>query len=134
MNKIGKFRGIPVYVLQYSYEYQAIESGEEKMYVCEGKVYYRGVKIATLNGTDLKDFDEAKFNELRAKGWYQDGAEMLGRATATAETRPQEEEESDKGPGERDAANDIVEQFMNSWRKNIENEITVLKNAVAQMG
>ena len=134
MNKIGKFRGIPVYVLSNAGERLRIGEEDELMYVFNNNVYYHKVKIATLSGTDLKDFDEEKFETLLRKSWQRDAAELAKRATSSAETRPQEEERPDKRTGERDAANDIVEQFMNGWRKNIDNEIAVLKNAVAQMG
>jgi hypothetical protein len=128
MVKMGTFRGIPVYVLQYSHEYQAIDSGSEQMYICEGKLFYRGVVVGSVIGNRLQEFDEDTFNELRAKGWYQDGAEMLGRITATAETRPQVEEKPEYENSEPAAADtSIVDDFMASWRDNIDSEIVKLQ-------
>lgn len=128
MVKMGTFKGIPVYVLQYSHEYQAIESGEEQMYVCEGKLFYRGIVIGSVRGNQLTSFNEAKFNELRAKGWYQDGAEMLGRVTATAETQPQKEEKPVYENSEPVAADtSLVDDFMASWRDNIDSEVAKLQ-------
>lgn len=133
MVKMGTFRGIPVYVLQYSHEYQAIESSEEKMYVCEGKLFYHGTMIGTVEGNQLTSFYEERFNEARAKGWYQDGAEMLGRVTATAETRPQEEEKPVYEAPETSCGNSLVDDFMASWRENIDNEVAKLQASMRVM-
>lgn len=135
MVKMGTFRGIPVYILQYSHEYQAIESNEEKMYVCEGRLFYHGIKVGTVVGTSLKEFDEDIFNELRAKGWYQDGAEMLGKVTATvnAETRPQEEEKPEYEVPETGCGTSLVDDFMASWSDNIDNEVAKLQLSMREM-
>lgn len=133
MVKMGTFRGIPVYLLQYSHEYQAIDSNEEKMYVCEGKLFYRGVNVGRVVGTSLQEFNEDTFNALRAKGWYQDGAEMLGRVTASAEPRPQEEEKSEYEAPETGCGTSLVDDFMASWSYNIDNEVTKLQLAMKEM-
>lgn len=136
MVKMGTFRGIPVYVLQYSHEYQAIESGSEQMYVCEGKLYYHGAVVGFVVGNKLQEFDEDTFNELRAKGWYQNGAEMLGRVTATetAETQPQEEEQPEYENSEPAAADtSLVDDFMASWRDNIDSEVAKLRLRIKEM-
>jgi hypothetical protein len=125
MVKMGTFRGIPVYVLQYSYEYQAIESGEEKMYVFEGKLFYRGAVVGAVIGNRLKEFDEDAFNELRRKDW---AVEMMAKVTATAETRPQEEEKPEYEYSEPAAADtSLVDMFLASWRDNIDNEVAKLQ-------
>ena len=134
MTKMGTFRGIPVYVLQYSHEYQAVESNEEKMFVCKGKLFYHGAVVGSVTGTQLTSFDEYTFNELRAKGWYQDGAEMLGRVTLTAETQPQEEEKSEYENSEPAAADtSLVDMFMASWRDNIDSEVAKLQVTMKNM-
>ena len=134
MKKMGTFKGLPVYLLLYNHEYQAIECSDEKFFVAEGVLFYKGVRLGTVKGTQLCDFDEAKFNELRAKGWYQDGAEMLGKVTATAETRPQVEEKPVYEVPETDCGTSLVDDFMESWSNNIDGEIAKLKLAVSAMG
>ena len=128
---LGKFRGLPVYLLQYSYEYQAIESNEEKLYVFENNLFYHGAVIGNVEGSNLTNFDEDTFNQLRAKGWYQDGAEALGRVTNVAETRPQEEETPVSETVE--TGDSIVDNFMASWRDNIDNEVAKLQAIVKNM-
>lgn len=133
MKKMGTYKGLPVYLLMYSYEYQAIESNEEKFFVAEGVLFYKGVRLGTVKGNQLYDFDEAKFNELRAKGWYQDGAEMLGRVTATAETRPQVEEKPEYEVPETGCGKSLVDDFMASWKDNIDSEIAKLQITMKAM-
>lgn len=133
MVKMGNYRGIPVYLLQYSYEYQAIESNEEKFYVAEGKLFYHGIMVGRVIGKQLVDFDEEKFKELRAKGWYQDNAELLGKVTMTAETRPQVEERPEYEEPETGYGKDIVDEFMRGWNKNIDNEIAALELNIKEM-
>ena len=132
MTKIGKFRGLPVYLLQYSYEYQTIESNEEVLYVCENKLFYHGAVIGNVERNNLTNFDEDTFNQLRAKDWNQSGAEVLGRVTGVAEACPQEEEKSE--PETVETGDGIVDIFMASWRDNIDKEINILKCSIVQMG
>ena len=126
MVKMGTFRGIPVYVLQYSHEYQAIDSNEEKMYVCEGKLFYHGKVVGMVEGNQLTAFYEERFNEARRKDWTADAAQKMAKVTETAETRPQEEEKPELSDAERAAANNIVDEFLASWRDNIDSEIAKL--------
>ena len=50
-----------------------------------------------------------------------------------AETRSQDEEEPTYETVETTGGTSAVDNFMNSWREKIDNEIAVLKSAVAQM-
>ena len=134
MRKMGNFRGLPVYLVNGYQEVLNIDYNEEKMYVISGKLTYHGTELADVYDGQLFDFDEDKFNELRRKGWSEDESKLLAKATSFAETRPQEEREPVKETVEAPDRISPVDNFMNSWRDNIDNEIAVLKSAVAQMG
>lgn len=133
MKKMGNFRGLPVYLINGYQEVSNIDFNEEKMYVICGKLFYHDVKLADVYNGQLFDFDEDKFNELRRKRWSEDEGKLLAKATGSAETRPQEEREPVKETVEAPDRISPVDNFMNSWRENIDNEIAVLKSAVAQM-
>ena len=133
MRKMGNFRGLPVYLVNGYQEVLNIDYNEEKMYVISGKLTYHGTELADVYDGQLFDFDEDKFNELRRKGWSEDEGKLLAKATGSAETRPQEEREPVKETVEAPDRISPVDNFMNSWRDNIDNEIAVLKSAVAQM-
>ena len=133
MRKMGNFRGLPVYLVNGYQEVLNIDYNEEKMYVISGKLTYHGTELADVYDGALFDFDEDKFNELRRKGWSEDESKLLAKATGFAETRPQEEREPVKETVEAPDRISPVDNFMNSWRDNIDNEIAVLKSAVAQM-
>ena len=131
MRKMGNFKGLPVYLVNGYQEVLNIDYNEEKMYVISGKLTYHGTELADVYDGTLFDFDEDKFNELRRKGWGEDESKLLAKATNSAETRPQEEETSVNETVE--APDRIVDSFMETWRDNIDNEIAVLKSAIAQM-
>ena len=134
MRKMGNFKGLPVFMVTDPFEWENIKmdhSYEEKIYVYRTNVYYKENLIAAISGDTLMDFDEDLFNELRRKSWDNSRAQMLAHATNSAETRPQEEETSVNETVE--APDRIVDEFMNSWRDNIDNEIAVLKSSIAQM-
>ena len=133
MRKMGNFRGLPVYLVNGYQEVLNIDYNEEKMYVISGKLTYHGTELADVYDGTLFDFDEDKFNELRRKGWSEDEGKLLAHVTGSAETRPQEEREPVKETVEAPDRISPVDNFMNSWRDNIDNEIAVLKSAVAQM-
>ena len=133
MRKMGNFRGLPVYLVNGYQEVLNIDYNEEKMYVISGKLTYHGTELADVYDGTLFNFDEDKFNELRRKGWSEDEGKLLAKATGSAETRPQEEREPVKETVEAPDRISPVDNFMNSWRDNIDNEIAVLKSAVAQM-
>lgn len=136
MKKMGNFKGLPVFMVTDPFEWQNIKdnhSYEEKIYVYRSDVYYKWNKIAITNGYTLIDFDEDLFNELRRKSWDDDRAQMLAHVTGSAETRSQEEETPTNETVETTGGTSIVDEFMNSWRDNIDNEIAVLKNAVSAM-
>ena len=134
MRKMGNFKGLPVFMVTDPFEWANIKdnhSREEKIYVYRTNVYYKENLIAAINGDTLLDFDEGLFNELRRKSWDADRAQMLAHVTNSAETRPEEEKTPINETVE--APDRIVDNFMNSWREKIDNEIAVLKSSVAQM-
>lgn len=134
MLHLGSLNGLPVFLLRYYYEYQAIDNNEERFYVAEGRLFYKGIQVGTVNNNkQVTNFDEERFNELRAKGWYQENADLLGRVTGVAETRPQEEEKPVNEVPETGCGNSLIDEFMASWRDNIDNEIAKLKLTVAEM-
>lgn len=133
MVKMGTFRGIPVYVLQYSHEYQAIDSNEEQMYVCEGKLFYHGKVVGTVEGNQLTAFYEERFKEARRQDWTVDAAQKMAKVTETAETQPQEEEKPEYEVPETGCGTSLVDEFLSSWKDNIDNEIAKLQLNVREM-
>ena len=131
MRKMGNFRGLSVYLVNDYQEVINIDYNEEKMYVINGKLTYHGTQLADVYDGQLFDFDEDKFNELRRKRWSEDEGKLLAKATGSAETRPQVEEKPVKETVE--TPDRIVDEFMATWRENIDNEIAMLKSAIAQM-
>ena len=134
MRKMGNFRGLSVYLVTDPFEWQNIKDNhlhEEKMYVFGGKLTYHGTQLADVYDGQLFDFDKDKFNELRRKRWSEDEGKLLAKATGSAETRPQEERKPVKETVE--TPDRIVDEFLASWQDNIDNEIAVLKSAIAQM-
>ena len=134
MRKMGNFKGLPVFMVTDPFEWENIKmdhSYEEKIYVYRTNVYYKQNRIAAIDGNTLINFNEDLFNELRRKSWDNNRAQILAHVTGSAETRPQEEEMPTSESVE--APDRIVDNFMNSWRDNIDNEIAVLKSSVAQM-
>ena len=131
MRKMGNFRGLPVYLVNGYQELLNIDCDEEKMYVSGGKLTYHGTQLADVYDGQLFDFDEDKFNELRRKSWNEDEGRLLAKATGSAETRPQVERKPVKETVE--TPDRIVDEFLASWQDNIDNEIAVLKSAIAQM-
>ena len=130
---IGRFRGIPVYKVE-KLDWLSSNNGEaEEIYVVNREVIYHDNLIALLDSyNQLTNFNEALFDKLKNK--YSKSAQKekvrMVRAEA-AETRSQEAEEPIYETVE--APNRIVDEFMNGWKEKIDNEIAVLKSAVAQM-
>ena len=136
MRKMGNFKGLPVFMVTDPFEWANMRNEglyEEKIYVYATNVYYKWNRIASISGDTLMDFDEDLFNELRRKSWDDDRAQLLAHVTGSAETRPQEEEIPTNETVETTGGTSIVDEFMNSWSDNIDNEIAVLKNAVSAM-
>lgn len=134
MRKMGNFKGLPVFMVTDPFEWENINmnhSLEEKIYVYRTNVYYKRNIIAAISGDTLLDFDEDSFNELRRKSWDDNRAQILAHVTDSAETRPQEEEKPVNEYSDSAAA---VDEFMATWNVYIDNEIAMLKNAVAQLG
>ena len=113
-----------------------MQTNEEKIYVVEDSVYYHDTKIARLNSRgDLTDFDEENFKLLR-KHWQRKRideyiGEIIGEEVS-AEVAPKVEKKPVSETVE--TPDRIVDDFMATWCDNIDNEIAMLKNAVAQMG
>ena len=136
MRKMGNFKGLPVFMVTDPFEWQNIKdnhSHEEKIYVYRTNVYYKANLIASISGDTLMDFNEDLFNELRRKSWDNDRAQILAHVTGSAETRPQEEEIPTSESVETTGGTSSVDEFMSSWKNNIDNEIAVLKSSIAQM-
>ena len=136
MRKMGNFKGLPVFMVTDPFEWANIKdnhSHDEKIYVYRTNVYYKENLIAAINGDTLLDFNEDLFNELRRKSWDNDRAQILAHVTGSAETRPQEEETPTNETVETAGGTSSVDEFMSSWRDNIDNEIAVLKSSIAQM-
>ena len=131
MRKMGNFRGLPVYLVTGYQEVLDIDYDEEKMYVIQGKLMYHGTQLADVYDGQLFDFDEDKFNELRRKRWSEDEGKLLAKVTDSAEVAPKVEEKPVSETVE--TPDGIVDEFMATWSDNIDNEIAVLKSAVAQM-
>ena len=136
MRKMGNFKGLPVFMVTDPFEWANMKNKglyEEKIYVYATNVYYKWNRIASISGDTLLDFNEGLFNELRRKSWDDDRAQMLAHVTGFAETRPQEEETPTNETVETTGGTSSVDEFMSSWKNNIDNEIAVLKLAVAEM-
>ena len=136
MRKMGNFKGLPVFMVTDPFEWEMIKntiSQEERIFVYKTNVYYKNNRIAAISGDTLLDFDEDLFNELRRKSWGDDRAQMLAHVTGSAETRPQEEETPANEIVETAGGTSSVDEFMSSWRSNIDNEIAMLKNTVSAM-
>lgn len=136
MRKMGNFKGLPVFMVNDQFEWATMKNEglcEEKIYVYATKVYYKWNRIASISGDTLMDFNEDLFNELRRKSWDDDRARMLAHVTGSAETCSQEETTPTNETVETAGGTSAVDEFMNSWRDNIDNEIAVLKNAVSAM-
>ena len=133
--QMGTFRGIPVFRISYDAWRNVDTCDEEKIYVVEDNVYYHDTEIAKINSRgELTDFDEESFELLR-KRWQRKRineyiGEIIGKEVDAEVAHKVEEKpvkETVKTPDR------IVDEFMATWCDNIDNEIAMLKNAVAQM-
>ena len=134
-NKMGNFRGYPVYLVDGNFYNNTNTLNDNALYVVEDRVFFHDVYLGKVdNRKNLVDFNEDRFKALCQVRWNEDSARALARVTKTAEMGPQEEKEPELSDAERAAAHeDIVGQFMLEWQSNIDNEITKLKLAVAEM-
>lgn len=141
MIKMGTFRRLPVYQVGSLYEWESINSlDKEEMYVFEKRVYYHDQVVGKLGpGNNLYDFDEDKF-ELLQKEWkmkrdrekYMVAAkQQVEKEMGYAETQPARAEKPVKESVEATAA---VDNFMATWRDNIDKEIADMKAKVIEMG
>ena len=141
MIKMGTFKGLPVYKMESLYEWEAINSlDKEEIYVVNMKeVYYHDQMIGKLGlDNNLYDFDDDKF-ELLQKEWkikrdrekYMPAAKkQVEKEMGYAETQPQSAEKPVKESVEATAA---VDNFMATWRDNIDKEIADMKAKVIEM-
>lgn len=132
---IGRFRGIPVYRVDKLDWFSNDNREAEEIYIINQEVIYHDNLIALLDShNQLTNFNEALFDALKdkySKSVQKEKVRMV-RAEA-AETRSQDEEEPTYETVETTGGTSAVDNFMSSWRDNIDNEIAVLKSAVAQM-
>jgi hypothetical protein len=119
MTKIGNFRGMPVYRLS-SLEWRLKDTRtSNELFVVDDFVYFYDEIIGTLDSRGkLQNFDEDKFDELVKKVKNKMKEEP-------AEVRPQVEEKSE--PETVETGDGIVDEFMSSWRSNIDSEIEKMK-------
>ena len=132
---IGRFRGIPVYRVDKLDWFSSDNREAEEIYIINQEVIYHDNLIALLDShNQLTNFNEALFDALKSK--YLKGSEKEEVCVVrreNAETRSQEEEEPTYETVETTGGTSAVDNFMSSWREKIDNEIAVLKSAVAQM-
>ena len=130
---IGRFRGIPVYRVDKLDWFSSDNREAEEIYIINEQVIYHDTLIALLDShNQLTNFNEALFDALKDKysrSFQKEEVRAVKREVA--ERRPQEEKEPIHETVE--APDRIVDNFMNSWREKIDNEIAVLKSSVAQM-
>ena len=128
---IGRFRGIPVYKTSKIEWFSNNTKDVEEIYIFNGYVVYHNNVIANSDSNDhLTNFNEELFEELKEHFLEKSNNSTL-EVKDTAETRPQVEESPVNKTVE--APDRIVDSFMETWRDNIDNEIAVLKSAIAQM-
>lgn len=127
MVKIGNFRGIPAYRINDTEWRSMSTKSAEKIFVVDKDVFYHDVRIASLNSRgQLNDFDENMFitvsNEWRRKsGIFEEKEDK--EEIAAAEVKEDDTPESEPvGTGDG-----IVDEFMSSWRTNIDGEIEKMK-------
>ena len=132
---IGRFRGIPVYRVDKLDWFSSDNKEAEEIYIINEQVIYHDTLIALLDShNQLTDFNEILFNKL--KNEYSKSAQkekVRAIKSEAAETRPQEEEEPTYETVETAGGTSAVDNFMSSWRDNIDNEIAMLKSCIAQM-
>ena len=123
---MGKFKGIPVDKVSYEQWYNEYTQETEEIYVVDDEVFYLDRRIGYLNSDkQLEDFDEGLFNRLRG------GSIEMPTREVPADSAPQREEKPDKESVDPGTA---IDDFMNSWKDNIDNEITRMKVEIAEMG
>ena len=119
MIKIGNFRGMPVYKLS-SLEWRLKDTRtSNELFVIDDCVYFYNEIIGILDSRGkLQNFDEDKFDKLVKKVNNKMKEEP-------AEVHPQVEEKSESETVE--TGDGIVDEFMSSWRSNIDSEIERMK-------
>ena len=122
MNKIGKFRGYPVYrVEDHDGWADMITKNKDEIYVVNDDVYFHDILVGYLRSGQLCNFAETTFAELERK--YKEKKKVIV-SQQPAEMEPQSASGLDKKTGEPAAA---VDEFMSSWESNIDKEIAELK-------
>ena len=125
MVKIGNFRGMPVYRLS-KVEWESMDTRTPNaLFVVDDFVYFYDKIIGTLDlKGKLQNFDEGKFDEL-VKNVKNEKKEK------PAEVRPQVEENPESETVE--TGDGIVDEFMSSWRSNIDGEIEKMKKVSEEL-
>ena len=120
MARIGKFRGYPVIRIM-RHEWKEMRTRfDKKIYVVDDDVFFHDQRIAIINARgELMNFDEGLFMLLEKQ--Y---AERPSQAPKVEEKREEKVEEPISEP----AAANIVDSFMDNWRKNIDDKIAEMKN------
>ena len=122
MNKIGNFRGYPVYKVDSHDEWSGmITKDKNEIYVVDDDVYFHDIIVGYLRFGQLHNFDERTFMGLERR--YKEKKKVIVEQQP-AEVKPQSVSKVDEGTGEPAAA---VDEFMNSWEINIDKEIAELK-------
>ena len=119
MARIGKFRGYPVIRIM-RHEWKEMRTRfDKKIYVVDDDVFFHDQRIAIINARgELMNFDEGLFMLLEKQ--Y---AERPSQAPKVEEKREEKVEEPISEP----AAANIVDSFMDNWRKNIDDKIAEMK-------
>lgn len=119
MAQIGKFRGYPVIRIM-RHEWKVIETRfDKKIYVVDDDVFFHDQRIASINTRgELMNFNEGMFTVLEKQ--Y---AERPSQAPKVEKKREEKVEEPTSEP----AAANIVDSFMDNWRKNIDDKIAEMK-------
>lgn len=140
MTKMGTFRRLPVYMVSVN-KWEDIDSlDKEEMYVVDTRIYYHDQMVGRLGpSNNLYDFDEDTF-EMLQKEWkikrdrekYMVAAkQQVEKEMGYAETQPVRAEKPVKESVEATAA---VDNFMATWRDNIDKEIADMKAKVVEIG
>lgn len=139
MIKMGTFRRLPVYKMESLYEWEAINSlDKEEIYVVNMKVYYHDQMVGKLGlSNNLYDFDEDKFASLqrewkmkRDREYIAAARQQVEKEMGYAETQPVRAEKPVQESVEATAA---VDNFMATWRDNIDKEIADMKAKAIEM-
>lgn len=133
MTKIGNLRGMPVYRINNT-EWQSMSTrNAERIFVVNEDVFYHDVRIASLNSRgQLEGFNEDIFitisNTWRRKSGVleeKEDKEEIAAAEVKEDDTPEDEPVG--------TADGIADEFMSSWRSNIDGEIEKMKKVSEEL-